>query len=337
MKKILTLVPLIAFLVFSCSQKEQAFQFEKGTPAYELAEKLSTILPVLEPEKNNVLVKTDYFDVTVGETIDGIFQNFGKNANQLAEMDTAIVKSIVMSNARAIAEKKVLEYNAKKAGFKTDTAEVDSIMQLQYEATGGEEAFKQRLAENDIAIETVYESIVSGMLINHYLDSEIKNDDILITEEEIRAEFVPEKERTAQHILIDTREDSTEQQKAADLKKINEILAKAKLGEDFGELAKKYSDCPSKENGGDLGSFSRGTMVKEFDEAVFNMQIGEISNVVETQFGYHIIKLNDIILNDYDTMKEKLREKVLSDKKRLAYEKFLTDLKEKAHFEETEI
>ena len=337
MKKQLFLLLLITALLFTCAKKEDPFIFEEGTQAWELALKLSEKMEKLDPVKNNVLVKTDYFDVTVGETLEGIFQNFGKNATQLADMDTAVTKNIIMSNARAIAEKKILEYNAEKSGNKADPAKVDSVMKVQFEAVGGEEAFKERLAENNITMETVKESVVSGMLINAYLDSKIDEDDIIVTDEEMKAEFNPEKARGAQHILIDTREAKDDAAKAEAKTKIKMILGKAKLGEDFGELAKEYSDCPSSEQGGDLGKFSKGQMVPEFDEVVFNMNVGEISEVVETQFGYHIIKLNEIVKNDFEEMKEQLREKILNDKKRVNYEKFLTNLKDKANFEEFSI
>ena len=104
---------------------------------------------------------------------------------------------------------------------------------------------------------------------------------------------IPEK-RHARHILFRaTPEDSEEihqnqQQKAA------EVLEKARGGEDFATLAQQYSEGPTAETGGDLGFFSRGQMVKEFDDTVFMLQENEISDLVKTDFGYHIIKLEEI-------------------------------------------
>ena len=69
-----------------------------------------------------------------------------------------------------------------------------------------------------------------------------------------------------------------------------EIKKQLLSGASFNKLAEKYSECPSKKKGGDLGSFKRGEMVKEFEQAVYSMKIGEISDPVKTQFGYHIIK-----------------------------------------------
>jgi parvulin-like peptidyl-prolyl isomerase len=73
-------------------------------------------------------------------------------------------------------------------------------------------------------------------------------------------------------------------------KSIDEILARIKKGESFEDLASTYSDCPSAEQGGDLGFFGKGRMVPPFDQAAFALGKGQISGVVETQFGYHIIK-----------------------------------------------
>lgn len=85
----------------------------------------------------------------------------------------------------------------------------------------------------------------------------------------------------ASHILVDSEE------------KANEILKEIEEGLSFEDAAKKYSSCPSKENGGNLGKFGRGQMVKEFEDAAFSMNPGQMSKPVKTQFGYHIIKLTD--------------------------------------------
>jgi len=68
-------------------------------------------------------------------------------------------------------------------------------------------------------------------------------------------------------------------------------MKKINAGKDFAQLAKKYSECPSGNNGGDLGFFSRGKMVPEFENAAFTMEIGQVSTPVKTQFGYHLIKV----------------------------------------------
>jgi peptidyl-prolyl cis-trans isomerase C len=75
------------------------------------------------------------------------------------------------------------------------------------------------------------------------------------------------------------------------LDEADHVMRELKQGKDFSELARKFSSCPSGKNGGDLGYFSRGQMVKEFEDVAFALKPGEIKGPVRTQFGYHIIKL----------------------------------------------
>jgi len=97
----------------------------------------------------------------------------------------------------------------------------------------------------------------------------------------------------ASHILLmyaGSARSSATRSKAEALSQINDISTKLAGGADFAELAKAHSDCPSKSRGGDLGQFGRGQMVKPFEEAAFGMEVGQVSGVVETDFGYHLIK-----------------------------------------------
>jgi len=106
--------------------------------------------------------------------------------------------------------------------------------------------------------------------------------------------FTQPEQRKAAHILFKASESDSEEIHEKQLAQANLILAKAKEGADFAGLAKEYSEGPSKDNGGDLGYFSKGQMVPTFDNAVFSLQKGGISDVVKTQFGYHIILVEDI-------------------------------------------
>jgi peptidyl-prolyl cis-trans isomerase D len=107
-------------------------------------------------------------------------------------------------------------------------------------------------------------------------------------------EFTTPEQRRARHILFTTEEGASDQVLADKRQKAAEILAKAREGADFEELAKTWSEGPSRETGGDLGYFSRGQLVPPFEDAVFAMQVGQISDVVQTRFGFHIILLEAV-------------------------------------------
>ena len=85
----------------------------------------------------------------------------------------------------------------------------------------------------------------------------------------------------ASHILVKTENEASD------------LWSQIKAGKDFAKLAKAHSDCPSGQQGGDLGFFTRGRMVKEFEEAAFSMKTGQVSGPVRTKFGYHLIKVTD--------------------------------------------
>jgi peptidyl-prolyl cis-trans isomerase C len=130
------------------------------------------------------------------------------------------------------------------------------------------------------------------------------NSEVNVTEEDARQYYsenqqqfdIPEQVR-ASHILIkpDTSDPNVEPAlaKAAAKAKAEKLLKQIKDGADFSELAKANSDCPSSVRGGDLGYFSRGRMVPAFEEAAFALGVGRASDIVETNFGYHIIKVTD--------------------------------------------
>lgn len=150
---------------------------------------------------------------------------------------------------------------------------------------------------------------------------------ITISDEEVeeyykdnKLSFQKPEEVNASHILVDTKEEA------------EEIKNKIENGESFEAAAKEFSKCPSKDQGGNLGNFSKGKMVPEFETAAFDMNKGEISDPVKTQFGYHLIKLNDkqdSKINSYEDVKDNLKNQLLSVKQSDYYKKKIEKLKEK--------
>jgi peptidyl-prolyl cis-trans isomerase D len=105
-------------------------------------------------------------------------------------------------------------------------------------------------------------------------------------------QFQKPEEAHARHILFKVAPDASDADKAAARKQADDTLAKVKAGGDFAALAKQLSQDSTAENGGDLGSFGRGVMTPPFEQAAFALEPGQVSDVVETQFGFHIIKLD---------------------------------------------
>lgn len=152
-------------------------------------------------------------------------------------------------------------------------------------------------------------------------------DRVTVTEGELRDYYEKNLDRlgggatvNASHILVDTEEQALE------------ILGKIKSGElSFEDAAMQFSSCPSRERGGNLGDFSEGQMVPEFDRAVFSMEVGEITEVpVRTQFGYHLIKLNsknEAQVPSFEEIEPQLREALLNEKRHEAYGRHINQLK----------
>jgi len=160
-----------------------------------------------------------------------------------------------------------------------------------------------------------------------YLNKEVVQK-IKVTPEEVKAyydknqdQYKTGEEATASHILVDSEE------KAAAIKK------RIDGGEDFAEIAKAESSCPSASRGGDLGSFGKGTMVPEFEQAAFALKAGEVSGPVKTQFGYHIIKITGqkaAGVQPLDDVKDKIEKTLLQENQQKAYEDLLAKMRGEA-------
>ncbi len=138
---------------------------------------------------------------------------------------------------------------------------------------------------------------------------------------ENQEQFTQPESIRASHILVDTMEEA------------EEALKELKDGMAFGDAANEYSKCPSNVQGGDLGQFQRGMMVPEFEEAAFALsEIGQLSNIVKTQFGYHIIKLeekNTAEIQSFDDVKEQIAGQLNLMKQNQVFHSKIAELKSK--------
>lgn len=154
--------------------------------------------------------------------------------------------------------------------------------------------------------------------------AEIADDEIQAYYDDHPDEFQEAKTVEARHILIEVDQEADTDAVAAAKKRIEDVLQKARAGEDFAELAKQYSEGPSKDKGGYLGTFKREAMVKPFADKAFSMKSGEISDPVKTQFGWHLIKVenvNEATTTPLADAKNDIRKKLADERaKQLAYD-----------------
>ncbi len=333
MKKLYLILVLTLFMVFACSTEKEKVTLEPGTPSYVFASDLAKVLPAVNPDSNKVIIETTTFVVTSGEVIDLILKNFGKDADQLLKMPPDQIKGILEMNADKLAERKLLLKSANAKGISVSDEHIDSILQAQYERLGGEDKFVEYLNNNGMTIEVVKEDIAKGVIVTEYMEDVLVNESE-ISDEELQSNYsqLIQQDQTAsvQHILLLTQ-DKPNTEKAAIYNKMKTILAKARAGEDFGMLAQTYSEDPgSKDRGGLYEDFTRGTMVKPFEDAAFSVPVGELSDIIETRYGYHILKVvnRKRETRSFEEIKPELTKKLLDEKKGDISSAHITKLKE---------
>ncbi len=332
MKKVLILLSIVILLI-SCAKEGGDFKLEKGTVPYKVAKNLSEKLPFLNPDSSVVIITTNDFVITSAEVMSNMYYLFGNRIKQFENISPSELKITVIKNADELAKEKILRKRAEAAGIVISDAMVDSILEVQYKASGGKDKFLSYIQRDSIPLENVRADIKVGLGIKKYLDERLK-DETQVSEEEIRAAYEKDTVVTVRHILLLTNNKSG-QNKMAIRRKMEKLLKRARNGEDFAELAKKYSEDPgSKERGGLYENFPKGQMVKRFEVASFRTPVGEISDIVETRYGYHIIKVIDrkVGSKPYEEEKVEIKRKIESEKFKKAYAKYIEKLKKEEGF-----
>jgi parvulin-like peptidyl-prolyl isomerase len=333
MLKILSMFMLIFLFVISCSKKPEKAKLESDTPAYQLAVELSGKVPALNPDSVKVLVTSNDFKIYANEVTSMIQKNYGTRLQQVKGLDESRLKDMYMQNARNLGEKELLMEAADEAGVNVSDTEIDSILDMQYKRAGGEDKYMDFLQKSNLTMDYVKGEISDGIKIQKYLDDKLAPD-IEVTDQDIQDYYNQDKTATVRHILLSTQGKS-EAEKEEIHKKMEDILKRARAGEDFAKLAEKYSDDPgSAKNGGLIENFSRGQMVPPFEKAAFSVPVGEISDIIETRYGYHILKVVDRKkeTKKLSEVRPQIEARLDKDKKNQAYQNLLEQLKQDANF-----
>jgi len=236
----------------------------------------------------------------------------------------------------------VLKQEAAARKLTIPEADVDAQVAQMQKQFPSEAEFSKALAARNATVAQLKADARVDMAINKMMEAELasttaatdadaqdfyaKNPDKFKQGETVRAS----------HILVKVEQSADDATKKNARSKIDTVLKRAKAGEDFAALAKENSADGSAAQGGDLGFFPRGQMVPAFDQAVFALKPGEISDVVTTQFGYHIIKLTEkkeASTIPLDTVKPRVLEFLTNQKRQQRVDSFINEVKKRAKIE----
>jgi foldase protein PrsA len=237
------------------------------------------------------------------------------------ELYDVMVEQYGAATVDQIIADKIVAAEAKKEKVTITEKELNAEVDKLKESYGGEDVFDQMLTSNNTTLDALKEDLKSYLTLRKLLVPQIEvTDDELKTYFEENKESLGEAEQVkASHILVD------------DEVTAKEVKQKLTDGADFAELAKEYStDEGTKENGGELGFFARGTMVTEFEDVAFPLPVNEISDPVKTEYGYHIIKVEEkkkAKEADFDDSKAEIKETLIDQKMETEYSTWLEEKK----------
>ena len=263
-----------------------------------------------EEPADSVAVTVNGVDITEAELQEIIKPQLEKMAQQGKQLPPAFAQAYEKKLRQQAIDRiiigRLLDEKAKEANIVVTEEEVINQIKAMLAAQRPPlslEEFKKTRAASSQSFDEVKEQIRKGMAYQKVVEAQWAGK-INITEEDAKkyydenpTKFEVKEQVRASHILIkpDTTDSEADpnQAKAEAKAKIQGLLEQIKGGADFAELAKANSDCPSAAKGGDLDFFASGQMVPPFEKAAFAMEVGMVSDIVETRFGYHIIKVTD--------------------------------------------
>ncbi len=297
-----------------------------------------------KPNPDRVVAKVNGSPITEGRYMRAL----AMVGQQLAQSGRRIPQEALPQLQRQVLENLVktelLYLEAKKAGMKVSAEEVEKATVEMRSKFSSPEQFDEWLKRGDLTMEQLKVEETKSLEVRKFIDENF-TPKATVTEDDVKKyykdhpdEFKKPERVHARHILVTVDEKASDLDKAKARKKIDELAARLKKGDDFATVAREGSDCPSKARGGDLGYFERGRMVEPFEKAAFALKTDETSAVVETQFGYHIIQVLDKTPEEtvpLDQVKEPLMGRMKSEKVNELVSKFVDDALAKANVEYT--
>lgn len=237
---------------------------------------------------------TEITDIQVEEEIARLFRQFG---GRVSPFQAEQMKGMLTQQARDnLANKVLLTAAAEAEGIEATDDEVNTRFDGFKASFPDQGTFDAKIIELGLTEELLREGIREEVLLQTLLESKA-SDFPQATEEQIAEAYTAnidrykqEEQVQASHILLEMPEGATDAEWAVKRDEIEGIHGQVIGGADFAAMAQEHSDCPSKAQGGDLGWFGHNRMVEEFETTAFALQVNEVSEVIKTRFGYHVIK-----------------------------------------------
>ncbi|MBN2554053.1 MAG: peptidylprolyl isomerase [Spirochaetales bacterium] len=237
----------------------------------------------------------------------------------------------------------LLYQESQRRGFQVSEQRIQEQVDRLREQFEGEEGYAAALEQIGISDGELRTELGRQLAIQEMIDRDIVPSTTVSEQESIEFYesnpeffFSPEQVR-ASHILIRVSPEAGEEEKSEARSRIAEIRERIVAGEDFAELAGRFSDDGSSAAGGDLGFFQREQMVEPFAEAAFSLQIGQLSRIVETQFGFHLIQVTDRqdeSVVPYETVQPRIFQYLQREKAMVTIEELAAELRGRAEIEE---
>jgi peptidyl-prolyl cis-trans isomerase C len=236
----------------------------------------------------------------------------------------------------------LLSQESKTRGIKIDDGEIETKMGQLKSQFPNEEAFQKALKDRGMTADSLRKDARVDISVNKLMDAEVatvqgaSDAEAKDFYDKNPNEFQVKETVRASHILIRVDDKADEATKKKAKSEIDAVLAKVKAGGDFAKLAQEHSQDGSAAQGGDLNYFGKGTMVPEFDKVAFELKPGQTSDIVKTQFGYHIIKVADHKPGrtvPFDEAQVKIKEFLGQQKKKEHATAFIEGLKKKSKIE----
>jgi peptidyl-prolyl cis-trans isomerase C len=290
---------------------------------------------------NDVLVKVNGTPITRKEVDRAVKVMLAQN--QIVQPDAEITSQAETAALNQLTSAELLYQEAAKAKVNDLDKQVAERMAKSKAKFGTDAEYQKALQELDMTQKEIEDFTRRDILIGNFIeerfaakaavsDAEAKS----FYNDNLEKYFKKPESARASHILIGADEKATPEERKKAKEKAEAILKRVKAGGDFAAIAKAESTCPSSAQGGDLGDFARGQMVPAFDKAVFSLKPGEVSDVVETQFGYHVIKLtekHEATTDKFEDVKGKINDYLKKEKIQKEVMEYVEGLRKTAKIE----